>query len=212
MQILYALSPGQESQISPCRVKDHFRSCCSAVNNVLQGSPLLLILHQPSPSSHDPIDNLNHLPEPARSALDLHKTSNAQAYLPPMHQNDEQLDPEDYGLDAQSVLFVYPCRNRVRLSRVLKVPNAVTLPFLEQEDELLPGTTTRNAEAENFHSRFQMEEASEPGSFATIRSDWWAIVAGGRGRVHGEEGVQGAIKVISLGCVVESRVCESGVA
>lgn len=151
------------------------------LNNLTQSPPLLLVFNELSMLPHDTVNYFNNFAEAADSAFDLHKACNRKANLAAMLEDDEELDPERYWLDIQRVNFVDTRGDDVGLARVLKVPNAMSLPLFEENDDFLAGSTPWNIEAEQRNSGFDVEEACEPRSLVT--GGGWMVVARWRRRL-----------------------------
>jgi len=73
-----------------------------------------------------------------------------------MLQYNEELDSERDGLDVQRVDFVDARSDAVVLTRVFEVTNAVALPFLQENNQLLACTTAWDGQADQLGSRLDV--------------------------------------------------------
>lgn len=137
----------------------------ATANNLAQRLDLLLVLDEPSARAHDAVDDLEHAPETAGRAFDLYEPRDRQAYFAAVLEDDEDLDAEGDGPDVERVGLVDARRDAVVLARVLQVADAVALPLLEEQDELLAGAAARDGEADEAGGGLDVEESSEPGAF-----------------------------------------------
>lgn len=108
------------------------------------------------------VDDLDDSPKGRGGAFGLGEASETQLGAVAVFEDDEELDDERDGPDAEMVGLGHSRRDEVLHAVELDVSDTEPLPIAQQPHQLLASAPTTNLQTQTLGSRLDMQEASEP--------------------------------------------------